>query len=242
MGDFLTNYLFQKMDGHLVQSGQTEQELQNVVENPIYEKRYHPIYSNFSPKMDKNKARKVLGLTAKHVILYFGIIRDYKGFDILLRSISELKKSELDFHLLAGGECYGSDEKFLQIISKLDISDYVTWHNNYIPDSEVSTYFSAADVVALPYRSASQSGIAQIAYNYDLPVIVTNVGGLPEIVDEGKSGFIIEPENSKEIAKLLETHLKNNSFSNMENYIHTFKQKFSWDNFVEGIESVYSQL
>ena len=242
MGDFLTNYLFQKMDGHLVQSGQTEQELQNVVENPIYEKRYHPIYSNFSPKMDKNKARKVLGLTAKHVILYFGIIRDYKGFDILLRSISELKKSELDFHLLAGGECYGSDEKFLQIISKLDISDYVTWHNNYIPDSEVSTYYSAADVVALPYRSASQSGIAQIAYNYDLPVIVTNVGGLPEIVDEGKSGFIIEPENSKEIAKLLETHLKNNSFSNMENYIHTFKQKFSWDNFVEGIESVYSQL
>ncbi len=239
---FLTTYLFDKLDGHIVQSSQTENELQEVVENPIYEKRYHPIYTNLPKKIDKITARKKLGLSAKNIILYFGIIRDYKGFDILLNAIAELKDSGLDFHLLAGGECYGSDEKYTQLISNLDISDYITWHNKYIPDSEVSNYFSAADVVALPYRTASQSGVTQIAYSYDLPVIVTKVGGLPEIVDEGQSGFIIEPENPKELANMLEKNMKAGTFLEMATYIKKFKQKFSWEYFVNGIELVYSKI
>ncbi len=239
---FLTTYLFDKLDGHIVQSSQTENELQEVVENPVYEKRFHPIYTNFPKKIDKITARKKLGLSAKNIILYFGIIRDYKGFDILLNAIAELKDSGLDFHLLAGGECYGSDEKYTQLISNLGISDYITWHNKYIPDSEVSNYFSAADVVALPYRTASQSGVTQIAYSYDLPVIVTKVGGLPEIVDEGQSGFTIEPENPKELANILEKNLKAGTFLEMATYIKNFKQKFSWEYFVNGIELVYSKI
>ncbi len=239
---FLTTYLFDKLDGHIVQSSQTENELQEVVENPVYEKRFHPIYTNFPKKIDKITARKKLGLSAKNIILYFGIIRDYKGFDILLNAIAELKDSGLDFHLLAGGECYGSDEKYTQLISNLGISDYITWHNKYIPDSEVSNYFSAADVVALPYRTASQSGVTQIAYSYDLPVIVTKVGGLPEIVDEGQSGITIEPENPTELANILEKNLKVGTFLEMATYIKKFKQKFSWEYFVNGIELVYSKI
>ena len=242
LADFLTTYLFDKLDGHVVQSSQTENELQEVVENPVYEKRFHPIYTNFPKKIDKITARKKLGLSAKNIILYFGIIRDYKGFDILLNAIAELKDSGLDFHLLAGGECYGSDEKYTQLISNLGISDYITWHNKYIPDSEVSNYFSAADVVALPYRTASQSGVTQIAYSYDLPVIVTKVGGLPEIVDEGQSGFTIEPENPTELANILEKNLKAGTFLEMATYIKKFKQKFSWEYFVNGIELVYSKI
>jgi glycosyltransferase involved in cell wall biosynthesis len=242
LADFLTTYLFDKLDGHVVQSSQTENELQEVVENPVYEKRLHPIYTNFPKKIDKITARKKLGLSAKNIILYFGIIRDYKGFDILLNAIAELKDSGLDFHLLAGGECYGSDEKYTQLISNLGISDYITWHNKYIPDSEVSNYFSAADVVALPYRTASQSGVTQMAYSYDLPVIVTKVGGLPEIVDEGQSGFTIEPENPKELANMLEKNMKAGRFLEMATYIKKFKQKFSWEYFVNGIESVYSKI
>ena len=239
---FLTTYLFDKLDGHIVQSSQTENELQEVVENPVYEKRFHPIYTNFPKKIDKITARKKLGLSAKNIILYFGIIRDYKGFDILLNAIAELKDSGLDFHLLAGGECYGSDEKYTQLISNLGISDYITWHNKYIPDSEVSNYFSAADVVALPYRTASQSGVTQIAYSYDLPVIVTKVGGLPEIVDEGQSGITIEPENPTELANILEKNLEAGTFLEMAAYIKKFKQKFSWEYFVNGIESVYQRI
>ncbi len=219
---FLTTYLFDKLDGHIVQSSQTENELQEVVENPVYEKRFHPIYTNFPKKIDKITARKKLGLSAKNIILYFGIIRDYKGFDILLNAIAELKDSGLDFHLLAGGECYGSDEKYTQLISNLGISDYITWHNKYIPDSEVSNYFSAADVVALPYRTASQSGVTQIAYSYDLPVIVTKVGGLPEIVDEGQSGFTIEPENPKELANILREEFKSGYISRNGNLYKKF--------------------
>ncbi len=242
LSDFLTTYLFDKLDGHVVQSSQTENELQEVVENPVYEKRLHPIYTNFPKKIDKITARKKLGLSAKNIILYFGIIRDYKGFDILLNAIAELKDSGLDFHLLAGGECYGSDEKYTQLISNLGISDYITWHNKYIPDSEVSNYFSAADVVALPYRTASQSGVTQIAYSYDLPVIVTKVGGLPEIVDEGQSGFTIEPENPTELANILEKNLEAGTFLEMATYIKKFKQKFSWEYIVNGIELVYSKI
>ena len=242
LGDFLTTYLFQKLDGHIVQSSQTEKELLEVVDDPIYEKRFHPIYTNIPKKIDKITARKKLGLSAKNIILYFGIIRDYKGFDILLNAIAELKDSGLDFHLLAGGECYGSDEKYTKLISNLGISDYITWHNKYIPDSEVSNYFSAADVVALPYRTASQSGVTQMAYSYDLPVIVTKVGGLPEIVDEGQSGFTIETENPKELANMLEKNLKAGTFLEMATYIKKFKQKFSWEYFVNGIELVYSRI
>jgi len=242
LADFLTTYLFDKLDGHVVQSSQTENELQTVVDQPIYEKRFHPTYTNFPQKIDKISARKKLGLSAKNIILYFGIIRDYKGFDILLNAISKLKNTELDFHLLAGGECYGSDEKYIQLISNLDISDYITWHNKYIPDTELSNYFSAADVVALPYLTASQSGVTQMAYSYDLPVVVTKVGGLPEIVDEGQSGITIEPGNPTELAKILEENLKAGTFLEMTTYIKKFKKKFSWENFVNGIELVYSKI
>ena len=181
-------------------------------------------------------------MKAENIILYFGIIRDYKGFDILLKAIAELKNRNTEFHLLAGGECYGNDEKYTKLISDLGISNYITWHNRYIPDSEVTDYFSAADVVALPYRTASQSGITQIAYSYDLPVIVTNVGGLPEIVDEGKSGFTISPENPEELAVVLAENLDNSTFFGMSKYITTFKEKFSWKYFVDGIETVYKRI
>ena len=242
MGNFFTNYLFQKLDGHLVQSSQTEGELHEIIKTPIFEKRYHPVYDTFPEKIDKNTAKKKLGLKAENIILYFGIIRDYKGFDILLKAIAELKNRNTDFHLLAGGECYGNDEKYTKLISDLGISNYITWHNRYIPDSEVTDYFSAADVVALPYRTASQSGITQIAYSYDLPVIVTNVGGLPEIVDEGKSGFTISPENPEELAVVLAENLDNSTFFGMSKYITTFKEKFSWKYFVDGIETVYKRI
>ena len=111
-----------------------------------------------------------------------------------------------------------------------------------VPDEDVSMYFSAADVVALPYRSASQSGITQIAYHYNIPVIVTKVGGLSEIVDKGKSGYTIEPENPVELAGVLSKNLGTKKLLEMSNYIQDYKQKFSWDYFVEGIESIYDRI
>jgi len=240
-GNLLTRYLFLNLNGHLVQSGQTEKELHEIIEEPIYEKRFHPLYTSFTAKIAKKEARSKLGVTNKHIILYFGIIRQYKGFDILLRAVASLKAKTRVFHVLAAGECYENREKYTALINELEISDFITWRDRYIPDDEVATYFSAADVVVLPYRSASQSGITQIAYYYDLPVIVTKVGGLPEIVEEGKSGFIIEPENPDELANVLIKNL-GAKLNKMENYIQDYKQKFSWENFVDGIEKIYQRI
>ena len=120
-----------------------------------------------------------------------------------LKAIALLKEKKIDFHLLVAGECYDNKIKYMNLIKDLKISEFITWHESYIPDSEVTTYFSAADVVALPYRTASQSGIAQIAYHYDIPIIVTDKGGLPEIVEEGKSGFIINSEDYIGLSNIL---------------------------------------
>jgi len=242
MGQYLIRFMLHKLDGHIVQSSHTENELHEIIKNPVYEKCIHPIYSSFPERIDKYKARKKLKIKSNNVILYFGIIRDYKGFDILLEAISYLVKKRTDFHLLAAGECYGNDEKYIKLISDLNISKNVTWHNRYIPDKDVSFYFSAADVVALPYRSASQSGIIQIAYSYDLPVIVTDVGGLTEIVEEGKSGFVIKPENPRCLAEVLSQNLGTSNFDEMSNFIRNYKNKFSWEYFVKGIESIYNRI
>ncbi len=241
-GSLLTRYLFRLLDGHLVQSGQTENELHKIIGKPIYEKRFHPLLTTYSKKIAKNEARLKLGLTDKYIILYFGIIRQYKGFDILLKAIASLKEKMNTFHVLAVGECYEKQEKYTALIDKLDISDCITWHDRYIPDDDVAMYFSAADVAALPYRSASQSGVIPIAYYYNLPVIVTKVGGLPEIVDADKSGFVIEPDNPDELSNVLAENLGTPIFDKMSHYIQSYKQQFSWELFVEGIEKLFNRI
>ena len=242
LGHFFTSYLFKKLDGHLVQSSKTEKELLEIIDTPIYEKRFHPLFTTFSHKIDKQAARRELKLQSDNIILYFGIIREYKGFDILLKAIAKLKADKIDFHLLVAGECYENDNKYTGLISDLEISDYITWNNRYIPDEDVAMYFSAADLVALPYRSASQSGITQIAYFYDLPIIITRVGGLPDIIEEGKSGFIIKPDNPDEMADVLAENLGTPKLDEMANYIKHYKKKFSWEHFVDGIEKVYNRI
>ena len=242
MSGFFTSLLFKRLDGHLVQSSQTEKELKEVVPNPLYEKRLHPLYNTLPEKVERSEAKNKFGIKAEHIILYFGLIREYKGFDILLKALAHLIEKRTNIHLLAAGECYEEGEKYRQLIQDLGISEFVTWHDRYIPDENITDYFSAADVAALPYRSASQSGVTQIAYHYDLPVIVTRVGGLPDIVDEEKSGFIINPEDPNQLSDVLDKHLDGNKFELMGEYIKTFKLKFSWNNFVEGIETLYKRV
>ena len=242
MGESFTEYFLQRMDGHLVQSSQTENELKEFLYSPDYVKRFHPLYDCFPEKMKKNTARKKLKLDAKFVILYFGLIRHYKGFDILLRAVSELLKLRSDFHVLAAGECYGEASLYNKIIKEKNLEQVLTWENRFIPDDEVADFFSAADIAALPYRSASQSGITQIAFHYDLPVIVTSVGGLPEIVPDGEVGRVIETENPHKLAETLNQCLKEKNLEEMSKNIVEHKKQFSWDHFIDGIEEVYSQI
>jgi glycosyltransferase involved in cell wall biosynthesis len=242
MGNFFTEYFLNKMDGHLVQSSQTEEELNQIISNPCYVKRLHPLYDNFPEKIDKKFAKEKLGISSKYVILYFGLIRQYKGFDILLNAVSELLTLRSDFHVLAAGECYGDDSPYKKIIKEKNLQQVLTWENRFIPDDEVADYFSAADIAALPYRSASQSGITQIAFHYDVPVIVTSVGGLPEIVPDGEVGRVIETENPHMLTETLNQCLTEKNLEEMSQNIVEHKKQFSWDHFIDGIEEVYSQI
>ena len=153
-----------------------------------------------------------------------------------------MKKDFKNFHVLIVGESYSNKDKYESLIQELGVNDVIKWEDRFITDSEIPLYFSAADVMALPYKSASQSGIIQTAYNFNLPVVATKVGGIPEYIDEGVSGYTIEANNPSELAFCIQKGLDNGAFKRMKKDILSIKSKFSWSNFIDGIHSLYNQL
>lgn len=234
----LMKSFLKKMDFHIVQSSIVEQELLNLLPNAIYKKLFHPIYDNFGSIQDKVKMKKKKSIKTKYVILYAGLVRSYKGFDILIQSIKHIKKKLDDFLVLAIGESYEDPKKYNSLVEKEGVSEFFFWENRYVPDDEIKEYFSICDVVALPYKTASQSGIIPIAYHFEKPVVVTSVGGLPEMVKNNKTGIVIEPNNPKVLGDVIAKNLKNDNFIKMSNNVKKFKKQFSWENFVRGIESL----
>jgi glycosyltransferase involved in cell wall biosynthesis len=235
----LTKSFFNFVDNFIVMSESVKLDLLKIVPEAKYKLTPHPIYDIFGVNIDKDKARKTLGIKAKNVILFFGLIREYKGLDILLKSIPKIKQELNDFIVIVAGECYEKTEKYFAIVEKLKIQDSVDFRLKFIPDNEVSEYFSATDVVALPYRTATQSGIIQIAYNFDRPIIVSDVGGLAEIVPNGKTGYVVKPD-SNEFAKAIIKYFKENKFEEFSKNIKIHKQLFSWEKFIDKLMELAS--
>ena len=233
----LTKRFFGFIDSFIVLSKKVENELLSFVPEAKYKYSPHPIYSIFNNTLSKEQAKAELKLATKKVLLFFGLIREYKGLDILINAMEKIKTELEDYTLLIVGECYENENKYTELIQKAGITDNVKCHYSFIPDNEVGKYFSAADVVVLPYKTASQSGIVQIAYHFDTPVIVSNVGGLPEIVDEGKTGYCVEP-NSNAFAKAIKAFYENDNISEMNSNISEYKSQFSWDAMVKAIEKL----
>ena len=233
----LTKRFFGFIDSFIVLSKKVENELLSFVPKAKYKYSPHPIYSIFNNTLSKEQAKAELKLATKKVLLFFGLIREYKGLDILINAMEKIKTELEDYTLLIVGECYENENKYTELIKKAGITDNVKCHYSFIPDNEVGKYFSAADVVVLPYKTASQSGIVQIAYHFDTPVIVSNVGGLPEIVDEGKTGYCVEP-NSNAFAKAIKAFYENDNISEMNSNISEYKSQFSWDAMVKAIEKL----
>ncbi|MEZ4721653.1 MAG: glycosyltransferase [Flavobacteriales bacterium] len=153
----------------------------------------HPVYDSFGEVGDKGEARKNLGLDPEgKYILFFGFIRDYKGLDMLLEAMADDRIKNSNVKLMVAGEYYSNEEKYQEIINRLGISDRLELFTQFIPDNEIGMYFNAADCVVQPYKTATQSGVTQIAYHFEKPMIVTNVGGLPEIVPDGQVGYVCE--------------------------------------------------
>jgi glycosyltransferase involved in cell wall biosynthesis len=190
----------------------------------------HPLYSHFGEKMERGKAEELLGLeSGKKNILFFGLIRTYKGLDILLEAFGMLPE---EYQLIIAGEPYGSYDKYQQIIDRLPNKDKIHASLKYIKDSEVSMYFSAADLAVLPYRSATQSGISSVSYHFEVPMIVTDVGGLKETIGDRGTG-IVAPEGTPEAIRdeILRYFSDDETAARCIDNIRKEKERLSWKTF-----------
>ncbi|MFN8279338.1 MAG: glycosyltransferase [Saprospiraceae bacterium] len=201
----------------------------------------HPLYDNFGEKIDKFTARQKLGIDPGiRLCLFFGFIRKYKGLDLLLEAFAGKFLKNADIHLLVAGEYYEDSKFYLDIIEKNNIQEKVILRTNFIPDSEVKYYLSAADVVVQPYREATQSGVTPLAYHFEVPMIVTNVGALPQLVPHGEVGRVCEPE-PEAIENAIAAFFNMDSLKLMEGILRE-KKKLSWDTLVESIMSLSNDL
>lgn len=202
----------------------------------------HPIYDHYGELIDKIEARKQLGLSADgKYVLFFGFIRDYKGLDLLIDAFGDLRLQDMGVRLLVAGEFYGDPQPYLNRIRSLDISDIVILHNDYIPDNKVNLYFRACDIVAQPYKTATQSGVTQVAFHFERPMLVTNVGGLPEIVPDGKIGYVVNPD-AQDIADALVRYYKENKEEEFTAGVREEKRKYGWDRMTTAVLNSYSQI
>lgn len=241
---FFTKAALKFGGGYIVQSKKVENEFLNFLPDCADKWRRlipHPTY-NFQDYSfpSQEDARKRLGIAEKKVLLFFGLVRKYKGLMNLIRAFPEAEKSLGDLRLLIAGEFYDDIEPYRKAIAESGVEAKITIRNEFIPAEEVGTYFSAADVVVLPYVSASQSGIVQTAYGFNKPVISTRVGGLPEIIDDSRTGLLCEPENPAELtAKIIEFYELSKNIDWQSN-VEAVKPKFSWDNMIAAVETYKS--
>lgn len=204
----------------------------------------HPLYDSFGDPIAKNMAREKLGLEKDaKILLFFGLIRDYKGLDLLIESFADPRFRKDKYHLIIAGEYYSDKHVYTSLIEKHDLNNFVLQADKFIPDSEVSLYFSAADLVVQPYKSATQSGVTQIAYHFNKPMVVTKVGGLPEMCPDGKVGYVTEVD-PKSIADGVLRFFENdpNSQKQMAENINELKKQYSWEILVENITKLKEKI
>ena len=238
-GDRLLNRFFlRQMDGHIVLSRAVENDLRRLQPKAQIKRVLHPVAESFSGLTNRDEAKKRLNIPAnKTVLLFFGYIRRYKGLDILLKAMPQVLAKNADAFLLVVGEFYEPRAQFDALVRNGKLEGTLQILDRFVPNDEVGLYFSAADVVVMPYRSATQSGIIPIAYQFAKPVITTRVGGLADFVEEGKTGFLVPPENPEALTASIETFLRKKESIPFEENIRLFRNKFSWEKLVDAIES-----
>jgi len=232
-----TRYAFGPVDGFIAQSETVQRDLLRFWPKAKFRNVPHPVYNIFGALKEKVAARAALGITAPRIILFFGYIRRYKGLHVLLDAMAALDPS-LSIHLLVVGEFYDDKEKYQEQIAALGITDRVTIRSEYVSNASVGGYFSAADVVVLPYISATQSGIAQIAYNFDKPVIATAVGGLAEVVVDNVTGFLVPPEEPQALARAISRFFIEGKENVFAANVREEKKKYTWSALVSALEEL----
>lgn len=235
----VTKYYIRRSDGFITLSKSVLQELKSFDKNnkpKVYSP--HPLYDNFGEIIETEKALRLLKLSSDYkYILFFGFIEDYKGLDILLEAMSDPILDDLPIKLIVAGEFTKGDEKYLRIIREKSLASKIVLHTKFIPNEMVSAYFCASDLVVQPYKKASQSGVTQIAYHFNVPMVVTNVGALPDTVPHMVSGIVVDPE-SKNVAKAIHRFFTKNLSDQLVKGIEKQKKRFSWNNLTDCIFSL----
>ena len=240
----LTRYFVNSVHGFIYMSQQVKDDLERFTTAKPSVFAPHPVFSNFGEKLSRKEACQRLNLPVdKRYLLFFGLIRDYKGLDLMFDAWANLRNNGQteDKKLIVAGEFYTDKNKYVQQTERLGIADDVLWRDHFIRDEDVKYYFSASDVLVQPYKSATQSGVTQIAYQFEIPVIVTNVGGLSEIVTDGQTGFVVNPD-ALPIAQAIEKIYEKNRLQQMAENMTTEKKRFSWECFTEQIERLYNRV
>jgi glycosyltransferase involved in cell wall biosynthesis len=235
-----TRYFLNRCDAFITMSEKVMNDLRKFQKTKPAKQVNHPLYDNFGAIISKTEARKHLGLPENEkIILFFGFIRRYKGLDLLFDAMSclkNIKPQTLNLKLLVAGEFYEDEKPYKVQIDKLGIKEQLILKTDFIPDSEVKYFLCAADVVIQPYRNATQSGVTPLAYHFERPMVVTNVGGLPSLVPDGKVGIVVEPTPQAIAEGILKFYQLGEDY--FIPHLRNEKQKYSWANLVRAIQSL----
>lgn len=238
MDRFLTSLALRYGGHYIVHARDEAEELRKIKKNPDYVVTPHPTYNAFRFEgMSQAQAREQLQISPEErILLFFGYVREYKGLKYLMHAMPEILGEDEKVRLWVVGEFGADREEYRRLIHELGIRNRIRVVDTYTPDREVERYFAAADLVVLPYTSATQSGIVQIAYGFTKPVIVTNVGGLPDVVEDGRTGYVVRPESPEAIAEAVLRFFRENQARRMEKNIEEESYRFSWERMGDVIE------
>lgn len=235
-----TKYFVQPVDAFITMSDKVMTDLKLFAPTKPTQLVAHPLYDNFGKKVSKEEARLKLGIKNEELILlFFGFIRKYKGLDLLLNAMKIIKNPKFNIQnskLLIAGEFYEDRKAYDEQIEKLDVQENLILHTDFIPDSEVKYYLCAADVVVQPYKNATQSGVTPLAYHFEKPMIVTNVGGLPSLVPNNKVGLIAEPNAESIAEKIIDYFTKGEAY--FLPHLIEEKKKFTWSKMTASIKQI----
>ncbi len=235
----LSKYFVGSVDGFIAMSHSVKEDLKKFDKSKPCIFSPHPLYDNFGKAMSKEKACEFLGLDKKSkYLLFFGFIRDYKGLDILLEAMNNKDIQKNKIKLIVAGEFYTDPKPYHEIIKKYNIKDYLILKTDFISDSDVAKYFCAADIIVQPYKTATQSGVTQIAYHFNKPMIVTDVGGLAEIIPHNKAGYVVDI-NPKMISQSILDFYNEGKEEEMINFVKKEKEKYTWDKMINAIDALF---
>jgi glycosyltransferase involved in cell wall biosynthesis len=237
----LTRVVLRNGDGFVVHSEEDRNNLLAMFPRAKVKKTFHPTYEVFDMgNIEIDHIRKRLGIDG-NIVLFFGFVRPYKGLKYLILALPEVL-SQVTVTVLVVGEFWKDKEEYLQLIERLGIENNVVIIDQYVPNEEIQDYFSAADLVVQPYVSATGSGIVQTAFAFNKSVVATEVGSLPEIIENGKTGYLVPAEDPEKLARAIVRFFVEGKSEEFSRNIEKAKYRFSWDRMVDCIEQLSIEL